>query len=336
MAYQHCAFAACPILAQELAARVPPPPSNRCVVGAAWRRDHRGAVERSQFRFCPSLRRQPSCLPTAPAAQFSAERALTDTRLHCRRAAAGRLGTQRRRPRLSRRTNTSAWPGAPGGDGNTGGRQRHRPRERSDGRQRDRAASWKHSRRQGRPHLGTLRQRRHDHRRNDCGACTAGVLEALRAIKAGPPLKNDVIVVFTDGEEIGASGALAFTRRHPWAADVGVNLVFEALGTAGNALLYIGDKQAGWYADQALSAMSRPTGYSLIHDLMWFAGNTGSDLDGFMANGSHGLAYVYLSLEGSPHLSHAERQPRQHESWHAAKPGRPDRGYEHGISAMPT
>jgi Zn-dependent M28 family amino/carboxypeptidase len=35
------------------------------------------------------------------------------------------------------------------------------------------------------------------------------ILETMRAIKAGPPLKNDVICLFTDGEEVGLMGARA-------------------------------------------------------------------------------------------------------------------------------
>jgi hypothetical protein len=42
---------------------------------------------------------------------------------------------------------------------------------------------------------------------SDDGAGVAAMLETLRALKAGPPLKNDVIFLFTDGEERGLLGA---------------------------------------------------------------------------------------------------------------------------------
>jgi acetylornithine deacetylase/succinyl-diaminopimelate desuccinylase-like protein len=35
---------------------------------------------------------------------------------------------------------------------------------------------------------------------SDCGSCVVTSLETMRALKAGPPLKNDVIFVFSDGE----------------------------------------------------------------------------------------------------------------------------------------
>src|SRR5262245_33210912 len=55
----------------------------------------------------------------------------------------------------------------------------------------------------------------------DDAAGTAAVLETVRALRAGPPLAHDVMVVITDGEEAGLLGAAAFVREHPWAKDVG-------------------------------------------------------------------------------------------------------------------
>ncbi len=44
----------------------------------------------------------------------------------------------------------------------------------------------------------------------DNGASVAALLETARALRAGPPLSNDVLFVFTDGEETGLFGAKAF------------------------------------------------------------------------------------------------------------------------------
>src|SRR5919198_2687774 len=57
---------------------------------------------------------------------------------------------------------------------------------------------------------------------SDDGAGVAAMLETIRALKAGPPLRHDVIFLFTDGEEPGMLGARAFVNGHPWAKDVGV------------------------------------------------------------------------------------------------------------------
>ena len=72
----------------------------------------------------------------------------------------------------------------------------------------------------------------------DDAAGTAAVLETVRALRAGPPLAHDVMVVITDGEEAGLLGAAAFVREHPWARDVGVTLNFEARGTSGRSYMF--------------------------------------------------------------------------------------------------
>ncbi|TMG78848.1 MAG: M28 family peptidase, partial [Betaproteobacteria bacterium] len=72
---------------------------------------------------------------------------------------------------------------------------------------------------------------------DDASGC-AVLLETLRALRAGPPLVHDVIVLFTDGEEAALLGAAAFARDHPWRADVAVVLNFEARGTHGPSLMF--------------------------------------------------------------------------------------------------
>jgi hypothetical protein len=66
----------------------------------------------------------------------------------------------------------------------------------------------------------------------------ATILEAVRAVRAGTPLRNDVIVLFTDAEEIGLLGAEAFVRDHPWLADVQVVVSFEMRGSGGPSILF--------------------------------------------------------------------------------------------------
>lgn len=73
---------------------------------------------------------------------------------------------------------------------------------------------------------------------SDAGMLVAAALEALRALRAGPAPRNDVIVVFTDGEEAGLLGARAFFAEHPAAAHVRAVLNFEARGTSGPALMF--------------------------------------------------------------------------------------------------
>src|SRR5436305_1113045 len=72
---------------------------------------------------------------------------------------------------------------------------------------------------------------------SDDGSGVVTLLESLRALRAAPPLKNDVIFLFTDGEEPGLLGADAFAAQHAWAKDAGVVVNFEARGNGGPAIM---------------------------------------------------------------------------------------------------
>jgi acetylornithine deacetylase/succinyl-diaminopimelate desuccinylase-like protein len=68
----------------------------------------------------------------------------------------------------------------------------------------------------------------------------AAVLETVRALRAGPPLRNDVLVVLADGDETPALGPHLF-RGHPAAKDVTVGIALEGLSNRGVvALAYAG------------------------------------------------------------------------------------------------
>ncbi len=87
----------------------------------------------------------------------------------------------------------------------------------------------------------------------DDGAGVVAMLETVRALKAGPPLKNDVVFLFTDGEEAGQPGAEAFMRS-PWADRVGVILNFEARGTSGPSMMFETSPGNGWLIPEAAKA----------------------------------------------------------------------------------
>lgn len=72
----------------------------------------------------------------------------------------------------------------------------------------------------------------------DNAAGVAALLEVLRVLAAETPPRNDVYVLFSDGEEIGLLGAQAFARQHPAADDVALVINLEARGTRGPSLLF--------------------------------------------------------------------------------------------------
>jgi hypothetical protein len=74
----------------------------------------------------------------------------------------------------------------------------------------------------------------------DGAAGVAAVLETVRAIRAGGPLRNDLLIAFADGDETPALGP-HLLRRHPEAKDVTVGIALEGLSNRGAvALAYAG------------------------------------------------------------------------------------------------
>jgi len=101
----------------------------------------------------------------------------------------------------------------------------------------------------------------------DDGAGVAAIAETVRALRAGPPLANDVIALVSDAEEFGMLGARAFATGHPRAKDVRRVLNLEARGTSGPLQLFEtsagnGSVVAAWAADAP-----RPTGSSLAYEV---------------------------------------------------------------------
>lgn len=75
---------------------------------------------------------------------------------------------------------------------------------------------------------------------SDAGSGVAVILEGLRAYlsrKITP--ENDLILLFTDAEELGLNGAELFVREHPWAQEAGLVLNFEARGSGGPGYMLI-------------------------------------------------------------------------------------------------
>lgn len=71
----------------------------------------------------------------------------------------------------------------------------------------------------------------------DNGVGVAVLLETARTLTATPPLRNDVLVVFTDADELGLLGTRTFLERHPAASDVALAVSLDAKGSTGPALL---------------------------------------------------------------------------------------------------
>lgn len=101
---------------------------------------------------------------------------------------------------------------------------------------------------------------------NDNGTAVAAILETMRALTYREPLKNDIIFLFSDGEELDLMGARAFWRDHPWAKDVGMVLNYESKGSSGPSMMFETGKQNGWLIQQMALALPHPvTNSSMNH-----------------------------------------------------------------------
>ncbi len=72
----------------------------------------------------------------------------------------------------------------------------------------------------------------------DDGAAVAACLQALEILAREPPLRNDLLFLFTDGEEEGLLGAELFAAQHPWMDEVACVLNFDAIGNDGPIVLF--------------------------------------------------------------------------------------------------
>lgn len=97
---------------------------------------------------------------------------------------------------------------------------------------------------------------------NDDGAGTATLLETVRALREGPALKNDVVLVFTDAEEACLCGAEAFVHDDPLGADGGVVLNVEARGASGPAIMFETSRGNAALVD-VYSTVPHPVGSSM-------------------------------------------------------------------------
>lgn len=128
----------------------------------------------------------------------------------------------------------------------------------------------------------------------DDGASVATILETLRALQAGPPLKNDVRVVFTDGEEAGLLGASAYVAAHPQIVrDVGVVMNFEGRGSSGPVGMFETSTANGWLVQQFAAAAPYPNASSLTYTVYKMLPND-TDLTVFKRAGLAGLNFAFI------------------------------------------
>jgi len=131
----------------------------------------------------------------------------------------------------------------------------------------------------------------------DCTSCVATLLETARALQAGPPLQNDVILLFTDKEENsydagGYTGVTAFVKQHPWASEVRQVLNFDGMSRTGPSFMYETGANRGWLVREWGQLAPLPVAQSWFGAL-WKLVNLGTDFTPFTDAGFGGLNFIY-------------------------------------------
>jgi hypothetical protein len=153
----------------------------------------------------------------------------------------------------------------------------------------------------------------------DDGSGVAAILEALRALRAAPDpaLDRDLIILFTDAEELGLHGARAFLATHPHARNLGLALNFEARGVTGPSLLFQ-TSPGNARLVEAFAAAPRPMGNSLAATIYRALPND-TDLTPFLQADIPGLNFAFiagLDLYHTPldDLDHLDPRSVQHQA----------------------
>ncbi len=129
---------------------------------------------------------------------------------------------------------------------------------------------------------------------SDNGSAVVAMLELIRLLQYHPPLENDLIFFFPDGEEVGLLGARAFLDDHPWAGDVRFVVNLEARGTSGQSIMF----ETGFNNLKAISAFAKtvphPAANSLSYEIYARMPND-TDFSPFKNRGFQGLNMAYIN-----------------------------------------
>lgn len=122
---------------------------------------------------------------------------------------------------------------------------------------------------------------------SDDKSSVAAMLETARALASGEPLRNDIVMIFTDGEEAGLLGASSFVAEHPGGAQGGVVLNWKATGNAGSSVLFETSSGNAELIKEFAASAPYPIGDSAMAAL-YQAGTQNTDFTAFAMPGLSG------------------------------------------------
>jgi hypothetical protein len=103
---------------------------------------------------------------------------------------------------------------------------------------------------------------------SDDASGVATIIESVRAfLHTKTPHKNNIIILFTDAEELGLNGAALFVTQHKLAKEVGLALNFEARGSSGPSYMLMETNDGNSKMVDAFKAGNTP--YPVSNSLMY-------------------------------------------------------------------
>ena len=132
---------------------------------------------------------------------------------------------------------------------------------------------------------------------SDDASGVATIIEGVRAfLHSKKQHKNDIIILFTDAEELGLNGAALFVTQHAWAKEVGLALNFEARGTSGPSFMLMETNKGNGEMAKAFSAAKTtfPVSNSLMYSIYKMLPND-TDLTVFREQGKiQGFNFAFI------------------------------------------
>ncbi|HEX2289762.1 MAG TPA: M20/M25/M40 family metallo-hydrolase, partial [Pseudonocardiaceae bacterium] len=128
---------------------------------------------------------------------------------------------------------------------------------------------------------------------SDDGAAIAAMLETVRALRGGDQLRNDLVLLITDGEEDGLLGAAAFADQHPLIRQRAVVLNWEARGVSGPSLMFETSRNNAALVGLFAEAAPHPHGDSSSIEFYRLLPNN-TDFTEFAGAGLSGMNFAYI------------------------------------------
>lgn len=128
---------------------------------------------------------------------------------------------------------------------------------------------------------------------SDDKAAVAAILETARALRSGERLRNDVVLLLTDGEEPGLLGAESFVEQHPYGAEGGVVLNWEATGNSGPSVLFETSGGNAELIEEFAASAPHPVGEAATAELYELSSQN-TDFTVLKEEGFAGLNFAFI------------------------------------------